>query len=166
MATTATPPARKLPPMPLIGLDEHVYAHEARKAEREGDVHRREAAKVGLYITLALDPHISWDTKRKYFAHALHTHCVPPPVPDDETAAFYADLALLVRKYAGQEALRLASREDDFYAARVAMGQTREQIEDDAEEFFMNLLQSTDTRPDIFLEEDWNQLKLVRDQWI
>ena len=42
---------------------------------------------------------------------------------------FYRSLADLVRQYAGQEALRLASVEDDLYAARLAMGQTREKIE-------------------------------------
>ena len=38
------------------------------------------------------------------------------------------------------EALRIASREDDLYAARISMGQTREKIEDEAEDFFAKLV--------------------------
>lgn len=158
--------AKPMPALPRIGLDESRYAHDARKAEREGDHDAHEAAKVGMYVTLALDPHIGWDQKIRYFKHALRTHCNPPPVPDEATWSFYRELALLVKRYAGQEALRLASREDDFYAARLAMGQTREQIEDDAETFFMKLLGASDHCPDYFLEEDWEQLKLIRDQWV
>ena len=77
---------------------------------------------------------------------------------------FYRSLADLVRQYAGQEALRLASTEDDLYAARISMGQTREKIEDEAEEFFQKLVPGE--CPDWFNEEDYAQLRLIRDQWI
>ena len=44
------------------------------------------------------------------------------------------------------------------------MGQTREHIEDEAEEFFARLVPSE--CPDYYNEDDFNQLKLIRDQWI
>jgi hypothetical protein len=47
---------------------------------------------------------------------------------------------------AAQEALRLASTEDDLYAARINMGQTREKIEDEAEHFFARLVPDGDAR--------------------
>ncbi|HEX2973606.1 MAG TPA: hypothetical protein VHP11_14825, partial [Tepidisphaeraceae bacterium] len=120
-----------LPPMPPVGRPESFYAKLAHDAERAGDAHAHEAAKVGQYITLALDEALSWDDKLKYFRHAIKRHCQPPPFPEDEVNQFYKGLADLVRQYAGQEALRIASREDDLYAARLNMGQPREGIEDE-----------------------------------
>ena len=80
--------------------------------------------------------HPRQDSAKANFHHALKRHCAPPPLPDDDVWAFYQGLANLVRMHAGQEALKLASNEDDLYAARLAMGQTREHIEDEAETFF------------------------------
>ena len=150
--------------MPEIGLPESVYANKVHQADKIGDKHAHEAYKVGQYITLAVDPRLTWEGKLKYFRHALKRHCVPPPLPDDDVWMFYRSLADLVRQYAGQEALRLASTEDDLYAARINMGQTRETIENEAEEFFGSLVPSE--CPDYFNEEDYGQLKLIRDQWI
>jgi hypothetical protein len=87
-------------------------------------------------------------------------------VPDEPVWVFYRELADLVRQYAGREALRLASTEDDLYATRLQMGSAREQIESEAEVFFCALTGSGDRRPDWFSDEDWAQLKLIRDQWI
>jgi hypothetical protein len=87
-------------------------------------------------------------------------------VPDEPVWVFYRDLADLVRQYAGQEALRLASVEDDLYATRQALGSDREAIEAEAEEFFSQLLGAGERRPDWFNDIDWGQLKLIRDQWI
>ena len=97
-----------------------------------------------------------------------------PPMPEiGRPESYYAKLsheadklADLVRQHAGYEALRLASTEDDLYAARVSMGQNREKIEDEAEVFFGRLLSRTDVCPDWFNESDWAQLKMIRDQWI
>ena len=164
MATT--PPTRQLPPMPEIGRPESFYAKLVKHADQQGDVHLHESAKVGQYITLALDPALSWEDKLKYFRHALKRHCVPPPYPDDDVWMFYQQLAELVRQYAGHEALRIASTEDDLYAARLSMGQEREKIEDDAETFFGRLMGRGDQCPEWFNETDWSQLKLIRDQWI
>ena len=108
--------------MPQIGLPEAHYAKQVHLADRIGDRHGHEANKVGQYVTLAMDPHLSWEEKLKYFRHGLKRHCVPPPLPDDDVWMFYRSLADLVRQYAGLEALRLASVEDDLYAARLNMG--------------------------------------------
>lgn len=160
-------PARQLPSMPEIGRPESYYAILLRQAEQQSNDHLREAAKVGQYITLAIDPSLGWDEKLKYFRHALKRHCSPPPYPDDDLWLFYNGLADLVRQHAGHEALRLASIEDDLYAARLSMGQTREVIENDAEIFFYKLLGGTgDQRPEWYNEADWQQLKVLRDQWI
>jgi hypothetical protein len=152
--------------MPEIGRPESYYAKLVHEADKQGDVHAHEAAKVGQYITLALDPNLSWEQKLKYFRHALKRHCQPPPYPDDDVWMFYHQLADLVRQYCGYEALRLASTEDDLYAARLSMGQSREKIEDEAEQFFLKLMGSGDHCPEWFNETDWAQLKLIRDQWI
>lgn len=159
-------PTRQLPQMPEIGRPESYYAKLVHTADRQGDTHAHEAAKVGQYVTLALDPSLAWEEKLKYFQHALKRHCVPPPYPDDDVWMFYQQLAELVRAYCGQEALRLESLEDDLYAARLSMGQSRDKIEDDAETFFGRLLGTGDTSPEWFNETDWHQLKLIRDQWI
>jgi hypothetical protein len=155
-----------LPQLPPVGRPESFYAKLAHEADQAGNVHAHEAAKVGQYITLALDEALSWDDKVKYFRHVLRRHCQPPPFPDDDVAAFYDRLAQLVRLHAGQEALRLASREDDLYAARTSMGQDSKQIEDEAEEFFDKLMGRGDQAPEWINPDDWNQLKLIRDQWI
>ena len=150
--------------MPEIGRPESYYAKLVHQADKAGDLHGHESFKVGQYVTLAMDPHLTWEEKLKYFRHALKRHCVPPPLPDDDVWLFYRSLADLVRKYAGLEALRLSSTEDDLYAARLNMGQTREKIEEDAEQFFARLVPPE--CPDWFNEEDYAQLKLIRDQWI
>jgi len=155
---------QNLPPMPEIGHPESYYSRIVHQADRDSDIHRREAAKVGQYISLAIDPHLTWEEKLKYFRHAIKRHCVPPPLPEENVWMFYRSLANLVRQYAGQEALKIASTEDDLYAARLNMGQVREKIENEAEDFFARLVPTE--CPDWFNEEDYQQLKLIRDQWI
>jgi hypothetical protein len=159
-------PTRQLPTMPEIGRPENYYAKIVHSADKQGDVHMREAAKVGQYITLALDPNLTWENKLKYFRHAIKRHCVAPPYPDDDVWMFYQQLAELVRQYCGHEALRLSSAEDDLFAARLSMGQSREKLEDEADEFFRAVMSSGDQCPEWFNEADWLQLKLIRDQWI
>ncbi len=164
MVTTTHPVAK----MPEIGKPESYYAKMVHHFERHGDAHSREAYKVGQYVTLAMDPNLSWDEKLKYFRHAFKRHCQPPPFPDEDVWMFYHALSHMVRTHAGAEALRLASTEDDLYAARLAMGQDREKIEDEAEDFFRGLLGSITAVhcPEWFNEADWKQLLLIRDQWI
>jgi len=157
---------RPLPPMPRIGQPEVFYAKLARKAESEADPYAREAAKVGQYVTLALDRSLRWDEKLKYFRHALKRHCVPPPYPDDDVWMFYQQLADLVRGYAGQEALRIASLEDDLFVARLNSGQDRRKIADDARLLFASLLGDGVHCPPWFNEADWSQLRMIRDHWL
>ena len=154
--------------MPEIGYPEAHYARRVRQAELAGDDHAREAYKVGQYVTLAMDPHADWEKKLRYFRHALRRHTNAPPLPTDEVWLFYQNLKDLVRRYAGQEALRLALKEDEAYATRLGLGQSRQRIEQEAEEFFAKLLgsHSQDACPEHFTQEDWDQLRLIRNQWI
>lgn len=156
---------RNLPSLPEIGRPDLYYVRAIRQAEEQGDIHSRAALKVARYITLALDRNIAWDEKFRYFSHALRHHCLPPTL-DESICNYYKQLADLVRQHCGAEALRLASQEDDMYAARAALGQERSSIEDDAELFFGRLLGTGDHCPEHFNEGDWAQLKLIRDQWI
>jgi hypothetical protein len=154
------------PPMPEIGLSEHRYTRLEREAGEAGDRHAREAWKVAQYVTLALKPGLPWSEKLRYFNHALHHHCVCPPLPDDATWAFYHDLMSLVRDHAGAEALRLASKEDEVYAKWVSLGCTRDRIDSDAEAFFYGLMGRGEKCPEHFHEEDWEALKVFRNQWL
>jgi hypothetical protein len=156
---------RQLPNLPEIGHPESHYARKVHEAERRGDIHMREAFKVGQYVTLAMDPGLTWEQKLKYFSHALRRHCNPPPVPDEQTWVFYRDLAELVRGHCGSEALRLAVMEDDLYDKRMKLGVSRERLEAEAEIFFARIIPH-ERCPDYFDEEDWKQLKMIRDQWI
>ena len=156
---------KHFPPLPEIGRPDAFYTTAIAKAESQGYTHLRASLKVARYISLGLSPELSWDDKAKYFLHALRHHCTPPSA-DEETQTYYDQLAELVRRHAGAEALREASQEDDMYAARAALGQDRSLIEDDAEAFFLKVMGQGDHRPDLFNEEDWAQLKLLRDQWI
>jgi hypothetical protein len=158
---------RYFPDLPAIGLPESHYAQIAHSADRTGDIFGREAAKVGQYITLALAPGLDWASKKRYFEHALHRHCSAPPLPDEDVWLFYRKLADLVRQYAGQEALRLASSEDDNYAYLEKRGIARKEIVSKAEAFFAIIMGADGFhRPDMFSEEDWAQLNLIRAQWV
>jgi hypothetical protein len=65
------------------------------------------------------------------------------------------------------EALRIASQEDDRLAAAIQLGgATREEIGQDAETFFATLTGFGDRCPEHFNEEDWTQLKMIRNQWV
>jgi hypothetical protein len=154
------------PPLPPIGLPESSYAQMAKLADQAGNIFAREAAKVGQYITLALDPHLDWLSKRRYFEHALRRHCVAPRLPSEAVTLFFIGLAEQVKKFAGQEALRLASREDDQYVIMKRTGVPRHVITSKAQIFFGGLMGLESRRPDWFNEEDWEQLKLIRTQWI
>ena len=158
----------QLPTLPEIGHPESYYARLAHQAEQDHAVHSREAAKVGQYITLGIDPYLSWDQKLRYFQHAIKRHCQPAKTSSDPVWMFYNSLADLVRTYCGQEALRLASQEDDRYAAAIQLGggSTRDEIMLDAQRFFGELVGFGEERPDHFNEMDWMQLKIIRNQWI
>lgn len=154
-------------PMPEIGLDRHYYDRVAKEAEERGDFYTHEAAKVGMYISMALDRKMPWREKLRYFQHAIKRHTTPKSeVPSDGEQAFFGELALLIKTHCGAEALRLAMREDDLYATRLGLGQTPEEIEDDAEPFFEGLIGHDEHCPPHFLEDDWHTLRMIREQWI
>lgn len=154
-----------IPPLPELGHSEGYYVRGSQRAERNGNVLKVHSYKVGQYITLAMDSKLTWEEKLRYFRHTLNKHCVPPRIPDDAVWGFYKDLQRVVRDAAGQEALRIASNEDDLYAALAQMGKHREEIEERADAFFKRLA-PTDECPDWFHESDYVQLKLIRDQWV
>ena len=160
------PLPHKLPSLPEIGYPEAYYSRRVKQADLLHDTHTREAYKVGQYVTLALAPTLDWDQKLRYFRHALRRHCCPPPLPSDDVWLFYQNLAELVRAHAGVEALKLAVREDEIYVRRLEMGSTRERIRPEAMQFFRKLLGDHEHCPEQFTQEDWDQLKMIRNQWV
>lgn len=156
-----------VPKMPKIGLPEKVYLNAAREAEARGDDLTFEAAKVGQYVSLALrDLDARWEKKLKYFRHALKRHCQPPEHADAVTKAWFEKLAAHVKSYAGNEALRLAAEQDECFETRRELGQTADEIAEDAEPFFDMVCPHCDTCPPVYNESEWEQLKEYRDRWI
>ena len=158
--------SRQLPPLPEIGHPESYYAKQVHRADRIGNPHAREAHKVAQHVTLGIDPRLEWEKKLRYFRHALRAHCTAPAVSRDEVWLFYAQLANLVRQHAGVEALRLASREDDRWARMVRLGAPRQTLQAEASTFFRRLLGDRDERPEYLNQEDWEQLRILRNQWV
>jgi hypothetical protein len=158
--------AQQFHPLPVIGYPEAYYAKHIKQADSAGNQYAHAAYKVGQYVTLALSPKTPWDEKVRYFKHVLKHHCVCPSDADESIRDFYHKLTEMVRRHAGQEALRLARQENDSYSMRVDTGSPREEIEGEAEVFFTNLLGHTDTCPEWFTKEMWIQLKAMRDHWI
>lgn len=158
----------ELPPLPEIGHPESFYSDKVKRADATGNHHAREAYKVGQYITLGLNRRLDWEKKLRYFNHALRSHCTPPNLTNDKVWMFYAQLADLVRGYAGTEALRLASVEDDYYMGQIKAGVPRTQVMAQAEIFFRKVLgeRGHDRKPDYLNQEDYDQLKILRNQWI
>ena len=156
-----------LPPMPRVGLPEDTYLHVASKAQRNGEDLIFEAAKVGQYLTLATrkvdEP---WQHKFKLFRHALKHHCKAPEHADEMTKGWFKQLATYIKSYAGAEALRLAGEQDDRFEARVSMGQSADDIADDADKFFDMVCPHCDSCPALYNEDDWRQLKIYRDRWV
>lgn len=156
----------RLPPLPDIGQDEHVYANLARIAEERADRTARDAAKVGLYVSLAIHRPMKWAEKLRHFRHALDKHCHVSRTSSVRVWNFYHSLAHLVKEHCGQEALRLASLKDDVYAARVAIGVSRDEIESSARKFFHELIGEGIDCPEHMLPDDFVMIRMIRDQWV
>ena len=154
----------KLPPLPEVGRDERFYIERIRIAERYRDRYALDAAKVGKYVTRALNYAQTWDEKQKCFAHAISHHCQAPIGSSGPVVAFYAQLAQVVRQHAGQEALRAASHMDDVWAAREAHGEPHAAIAKDAYAFFEHLAPHHH-RPGWMNAEDYEELRILRKQW-
>ncbi|MEM1012550.1 MAG: hypothetical protein AAGI46_10070 [Planctomycetota bacterium] len=156
-----------LPRMPKIGLDEKLYLRVAQEASQKCDDLTHEAAKVGQYVTLGVrDPDKPWAEKLKCFRHALKRHCQPPEHADEPTKRWYKQLANHVRKYTGREALRLSMEVNERFEARLAMGQTADDVAEDAETFFDSVCPNCGTCPPVYREEEWAQIREIRDKWI
>ena len=155
----------EIPPMPPIGHPESYYARQIHRADKYGQTHIRESLKVGQYVTLGIDPHLRWEQKRRYFEHAIRRHCCPPPLAPEYLWLFYMQLKDMVKQYAGQEAMKICSREDDRLAERVRLGESRARISEDARAFFRQLM-GEGKKPDYFSEDDWHQLAVLRDNWL
>ena len=155
-----------LPAIPPVGRPESFYARQVHLADKVNDIHAHEAYKVAQYVTLGVDPGLSWPKKLRYFDHALRRHCHPPPLPADDVWLFYESLRDLVRQHCGEQALFLASAMDDRYAERCRCGGDRAAICDEAERFFADLIPAGAEKPHHFNAVDWEQLRLIRDQWV
>jgi len=157
---------RHFHPLPVIGYPEAYYTKHIKEADAHGDKVAHEAFKVGQYITLGLDHTKKWPEKLKCFCHALRHHTTPPAGADDPTKAYFGRLADLVRRHAGHEALRMARHENDSYSLRLHSGTSREEVEEEAEVFFSQLLGHDYDCPDWCTKEVWQQITNIRNHWI
>lgn len=164
MARTAIASLR----LPELGQPEWWYLDRIHEADAEGDKLAHDAFKVGQYLTLALQPKRSWRERRKLICHAWKRHCLAPGHADSTAKWFYRQLSDLMRINIGQEMLRIASVQDDLWAARVGIGQDRESIADEAEDFFNELLhfKEDEACPPWLNGEDLHQIHVLRDQWV
>lgn len=152
-------------PLPVIGHAEAFYLKHVQEAEAAGDRHARASHKVGQHVTAALDPKMPWEQKLLRFRRALEHYCVVPHDADPALQAFYAKLADLVRRHAGQEAARLARKQHEGYTKRLQAGASRDTVEEEAETFFFGML-GHGGRPDWCPQETWNQITAWRDHWV
>ena len=153
-------------PLPVIGHPAAYYEKHIRLAEQAGDVHARASHKVGAYITAALDPNMPWDDKLRHFCHAQERYGKPPEDADDAIRGFYQKLGDLVRRYAGQEAVKLVRHEHERYLHRLKQGATREELADEADVFFPRFVGHSQDCPQWFTKDAWNQIRAIEAQWI
>lgn len=154
--------SRTFPDFPKLGEENTHYGKLAHKAEKHGDVYGQAANKVAQYITLGREAP-EWPKKLKYFQYALEKHAVPKPPIDDEVWAFFQKLQDWVRRECGAEAIRLASKEDDFLADRQKLGEARFKLTSEAAQFFRQLVPSE--CPDYYRPQDYKQLRLLQMYW-
>jgi len=157
--------AQFFPPMPQLGQSEAYYKELVRQAEHNHQVHAREAAKVGQYVTLGLNEDTDPASKMKFFRHAIRKHCVTPHISDVAVEGFYERLTTFVRLHAGREAMRVANNEDERYAMRERDGEPHAKLVAEAKVFFEKLLGPEGESSDLFTDDDWQQLKIIRHQW-
>lgn len=165
---TTTAPTRSIGrfhPIPVIGHPEAFYVKHAKEAEAAGDKHARASHKVGQYVTSALTPGMPWEEKLRRFCHALDKYCIPPSQADDSLKTFYQKLKDIVRRHAGQEAIRVARQRHDDWMGRLKRGESRVTMEDEAELFFFELLGHSQC-PDWCSKEAYNQVITWRDYWV
>jgi hypothetical protein len=154
--------SQTFPAFPKLGEENTHYGKLAHKAEKQGDVHAASAYKVAQYITLGREAE-EWPKKQKYFQYALEKHAVPKPPIDDDVWAFYQKLQDWVRRECGAEALRIVSKEDDFLADRLKLGEARFKLVSEAAQFFRPIVPTE--CPDYFRPQDYHQLRLLQLHW-
>ena len=161
------PHQHRFHPLPVIGHPHAWYEKHIKQADQLGDVHARASHKVGLYITDALDPKLSWSDKLRHFKHVLEKHCTAPAGADESLQTFYHKLADLVRRYASQEAIRLVRHQHEKYMNRLRQGgATREAIADEADTFFPEFIGHDHDCPAWFTPPAWEQMRQIEAQWI
>jgi hypothetical protein len=165
VASAPTRSIGRFHPIPVIGHPEAFYVKHAKEAEAAGDKHARASHKVGQYVTSGLTVGMSWEEKLRRFNHALEKYCHPPSNADDSLKTFYGKLTDIVRRHAGQEAIRISRQRNDDWMARVKRGEPRVTMEDEAEVFFFELLGHGGC-PDWCSKEAYNQIITWRDYWV
>jgi hypothetical protein len=165
VASAPTRSIGRFHPVPVIGHPEAFYVKHAKEAEAAGDKHARASHKVGQYVTSGLTQGMPWEEKLRRFTHALDKYCHPPHQADDSLKAFYQKLKDIVRRHAGQEAIRVARLRNDEWMARLKRGESRVTLEDEAEMFFFELLGHSQC-PDWCSKEAYNQIITWRDYWV
>jgi hypothetical protein len=161
---TAFQQAGSFHPLPVIGHPATWYEKHIKQADAAGDVHARASHKVGQYVTEAIDPKVPWEHKLKCFKHALKHHCCAPEGADEHLQSFYKKLGDLVRRHAGQEALHAAQRFHTGAMKRVGTGESKAVLEDEADDFFLNLLGHERT-PEWCSREAADQIARLRQHW-
>jgi len=115
------PQASRFHPLPTVGHPDAFYVKQIEASTKAGDVHALESAKVGRYVTLAMDAAMPWEEKLRHFLHALKRHCAAPADASTDVETFYRRLSDLVRRHASQEAVRFIAHETESQRLR---GQT------------------------------------------
>jgi hypothetical protein len=157
--------ANRFHPLPVIGHPDAFYTKHIKAAEEAGDIHARESHKVGRYITLAMDHQMVWEEKVRHFRHALKHHCNAPPDAGSDVVQFYEKLAELVRRHAGQEAVRFVNRENDAMRLRERKGTPRENLKQEAVELKRRVLGEVDACPGWMSKDGFEQVTRVLGQW-
>jgi hypothetical protein len=151
------------PEFPALGKNDEYYGRVAHHAEKEKDPYTHAAYKVAQYLTLAKAAK-NWTQKIRCYRHALEKHAVPHGAVDPSSAGFFEKLQDWVRRECGEDALRLASEEDEFYAQRLlAHKEPRFKIVNEAAHFFPPMV--PETCPMWFFKEDYEALRLLQLQW-
>ena len=152
--------------MPVIGYPEAYYLKHVKEADERGDQLGRDAYKVGQYVTLGMDHKEAPERKAKYFGHALRRHSTAPPGAPFNVQDFYHRLADLVRKSAGQEALRLAKREHETLQKRHSGGANREMLSHEFSEYLKKLTGDNHLHcPEWLSQECWDHIRAMRSHW-
>ena len=161
----ATPPSTGFfHPLPVIGHPDAWYKRHIEQAEKSGDVHARASHKVGLHVTAGLDQKAPVEERFRHFRHALKHYCAAPPDSDEAVKAFYQKLCDLTRRHASHEALVAARKEHESLLKRMQSGTPREQLEEEAENFFLTLF-GHERFPEWCTKDAAVQIEKLRDYW-